>query len=93
MVTNAIVNSDGSVLWLYLALVKTYCKLNVKYFPFDTQRCNVTFVSWTHSMNQLDVIYNHTTFPVASYYNDDNQVSLHHPHSHALANNNVLQGS
>jgi len=48
MVTNTIVSSDGLVLWLYPALIKTYCTLNVKYFPFDSQHCDIVFISWTH---------------------------------------------
>ena len=28
---------------------KTYCTLNVKYFPFDTQTCDIQFISWTFS--------------------------------------------
>lgn len=73
MVTNAIVSSDGLVLWLYPALIKTSCKLNVKYFPFDSQQCDIVFISWTHSGHELDVIYNATTFPTSIYYTAENQ--------------------
>lgn len=72
MVTNAIVNADGSVLWLYPALIKTYCTLNVKYFPFDTQRCHIEFISWTHSGEQLDILYN-SSFRNSVYYKPENQ--------------------
>jgi len=72
MVTNTIASSDGLILWLFPALIKTYCTLNVKYFPFDTQECNVTFISWTHSGDQLDVVYN-STFVNTIYYNSENQ--------------------
>ena len=37
MVTNVVLGSDGDVLWMYPALLTTYCTLNVEYFPFDTQ--------------------------------------------------------
>ena len=72
MVTNTIVSSDGTVLWLYPALVKTSCTLNVKYFPFDSQQCDIVFISWTHSGYELDVIYN-KTFPTSIYYTGENQ--------------------
>lgn len=58
MVTNTIVSANGNVLWLYPALIKTYCTLNVQNFPFDQQNCIITFISWTHSGDQLDVQYN-----------------------------------
>ena len=72
MVTNTIVSSDGTVLWLFPALIKTYCTLNVKYFPFDSQHCQIVFISWTHSGEQLDILYN-DTFGNSVYYNDANQ--------------------
>lgn len=73
MVTNTIVTSDGTVLWLFPALIKTYCALNVKYFPFDTQFCDIVFISWTHSGEQLDIVYN-SSFDNSVYYNPANQV-------------------
>jgi len=73
MVTNAIIESNGVVLWLFPALIKTYCTLNVRYFPFDTQKCEIVFISWTHSMDQVDVVYN-STFVNSVYYKSENQV-------------------
>uniref|UniRef100_A0A1I8FJV6 Neur_chan_LBD domain-containing protein n=1 Tax=Macrostomum lignano TaxID=282301 RepID=A0A1I8FJV6_9PLAT len=35
-----------------------YCTLDVRYFPFDTQECNMTFVSWTY--DGFQVALNHT---------------------------------
>ena len=72
MVTNTIVSSNGNVLWLYPALIKTYCTLNVKYFPFDTQNCSIVFISWTHSEQELDIIYS-DDFPNSVYYKPENQ--------------------
>ncbi|ESO11523.1 hypothetical protein HELRODRAFT_71629, partial [Helobdella robusta] len=72
MVTNTKVDSDGAVLWLFPALIKTYCTLNVKYFPFDTQKCNITFISWTHHGDQLDVLYSED-FNNSVYYISKNQ--------------------
>jgi len=74
MVTNAIVSSDGTVLWMYPALIKTYCTLNVKYFPFDSQDCDIQFISWTHNGEQLDIFHN-DTMKTAVYYASANQVS------------------
>ena len=72
MVTNTIVSASGDVLWLYPALIKTYCTLNVKYFPFDSQNCEIVFISWTFSGDQLDVLYN-TSFKNSVYYKPENQ--------------------
>jgi len=73
MVTNAIVKYDGEVMWLFPALIKTYCTLNVKYFPFDTQMCEIVFISWTFSGQELNV--SHTaSFDNTVYYRSENQV-------------------
>ena len=72
MVTNTIVSANGDVLWLYPALIKTYCTLNVKYFPFDSQNCQIVFISWTFSGDQLDVLYN-SSFKNSVYYKPENQ--------------------
>jgi len=58
---------------MFPALIKTYCTLNVKYFPFDTQNCEIVFISWTHSGNELDV-NNSTNFENVVYYKSENQV-------------------
>ncbi|CAD5112490.1 DgyrCDS1706 [Dimorphilus gyrociliatus] len=72
MITNAIVRYNGLVLWLFPALVKTYCTLNVKYFPFDTQKCDIVFISWTYHGFQLDLAYN-SSFENTVYYVPENQ--------------------
>uniref|UniRef100_A0A1I8JNQ8 Neur_chan_LBD domain-containing protein n=1 Tax=Macrostomum lignano TaxID=282301 RepID=A0A1I8JNQ8_9PLAT len=60
MNTNAIVEKNGNVMWTFPIVVKMYCTLDVRYFPFDTQECNMTFVSWTYDGFQADqkVYYN-----------------------------------
>jgi len=65
------------VLWMYPALIKTYCTLNVKYFPFDSQHCDIQFISWTHNGHQLDIFYN-DTMNTAVYYASANQVYTSH---------------
>jgi len=75
MVTNAIVRSDGDVLWMYPALLATYCTLNVEYFPFDTQDCHIIFISWTFSGFEVNISHSED-FPNAVYYNSANKVTF-----------------
>ena len=58
MSTNAIVTSDGEVLWMFPAVANTYCNLDVRHFPFDEQKCELVFISWTYNGNKLNVTYN-----------------------------------
>ena len=72
MNTFTIVQSSGLVLWMFPAVVKTYCTLDVQHFPFDDQKCNVVFISWTFNGHKLNVTYNvseHQTI----YYTHKNQ--------------------
>ncbi len=54
--TNAIVSNNGYVLWVVPAMIKSSCKIDVTYFPFDMQRCPLKFGSWTYDGFQLDLI-------------------------------------
>ena len=58
MGTNAIVSSSGHVLWMFPAVVKTYCTLDVRHFPFDDQQCSLIFISWTFNGFKLNVTFN-----------------------------------
>ncbi|XP_071840492.1 neuronal acetylcholine receptor subunit alpha-10-like isoform X3 [Apostichopus japonicus] len=54
--SNAIVSSKGNVdLWSKPTLVKSTCKINVKYFPFDMQECTMKFGSWTYTSFQMNL--------------------------------------
>ena len=57
MDTNAIVRSDGQVLWMFPAVVNTYCTLDVRNFPFDSQRCDLVFISWTFNGDKLNLTF------------------------------------
>ena len=54
--TNAIVSNNGYVLWVVPAMIKSSCKIDVTYFPFDKQNCPLKFGSWTYDGFQLDLI-------------------------------------
>ncbi|XP_010072626.1 PREDICTED: neuronal acetylcholine receptor subunit alpha-10-like, partial [Pterocles gutturalis] len=55
METNVVLRSDGRITWDSPAITKSSCKVDVSYFPFDGQRCDLTFGSWTHNGNQIDL--------------------------------------
>ncbi|XP_007887377.1 neuronal acetylcholine receptor subunit alpha-9 [Callorhinchus milii] len=55
METNVVLRYDGRVTWDSPAITKSSCVVDVSYFPFDNQRCNLTFGSWTYNGNQVDI--------------------------------------
>lgn len=46
---------NGEIIWDSPAITKSTCVVNVAYFPFDWQQCNLTFGSWTYNGNQVDI--------------------------------------
>ncbi|XP_072173292.1 uncharacterized protein [Diadema setosum] len=41
------VRYTGRVDWLFPAITTSACKIDVEFFPYDVQRCNLTFYPWT----------------------------------------------
>ncbi|XP_033614817.1 neuronal acetylcholine receptor subunit alpha-9 isoform X3 [Fukomys damarensis] len=55
MNTNVVLRYDGLITWDAPAITKSSCVVDVTYFPFDSQQCNLTFGSWTYNGNQVDI--------------------------------------
>lgn len=72
--TYAIVDYTGHTLWMFPAVIKTYCTFDVRHFPFDQQKCDVVFISWTFSGAKLDLLSENASSSI--YYKPKNQVSL-----------------
>ncbi|XP_077380576.1 neuronal acetylcholine receptor subunit alpha-9-I isoform X3 [Festucalex cinctus] len=53
--TNVKLRYNGEIVWDSPAITKSTCVVDVSYFPFDWQQCNLTFGSWTYNGNQVDV--------------------------------------
>ncbi|CAL8365592.1 unnamed protein product [Lota lota] len=56
METNVVLRNDGQVMWDQPAITKSSCSVDVAFFPFDMQQCRLTFGSWTHNGNQMDLV-------------------------------------
>ncbi|XP_034031530.1 neuronal acetylcholine receptor subunit alpha-7-like [Thalassophryne amazonica] len=53
--TNILVNSSGYCQYLPPGIFKSTCYINVRWFPFDVQRCDLKFGSWTYGGWSLDL--------------------------------------
>lgn len=49
------VRSDGSIEWAPPVIYKSFCSINVEYFPFDEQNCHLKLSSWTYDKEQIDL--------------------------------------
>ncbi|XP_007905679.1 neuronal acetylcholine receptor subunit alpha-7a isoform X2 [Callorhinchus milii] len=53
--TNVLVNSTGHCQWIPPGIMKSSCYIDVRWFPFDIQRCDLKFGSWTYDGWLLDL--------------------------------------
>lgn len=50
---NVVIYDTGRVLWIPPAIYKSSCTIDVEYFPFDEQHCEMKFGSWTFNSEQV----------------------------------------
>ncbi|XP_063993392.1 acetylcholine receptor subunit alpha-like 1 [Diachasmimorpha longicaudata] len=55
IMTKAILHHSGKVKWKPPAIYKSFCEINVEYFPFDEQTCFMKFGSWTYDGYTVDL--------------------------------------
>uniref|UniRef100_A0A667W9U9 Neuronal acetylcholine receptor subunit alpha-7 n=1 Tax=Myripristis murdjan TaxID=586833 RepID=A0A667W9U9_9TELE len=53
--TNVLVNASGSCQYIPPGILKSTCYIDVRWFPFDVQKCDLKFGSWTHNGWLLDL--------------------------------------
>ena len=52
----AVVSHDSTVQWNYPQILRSACPLDVTYFPWDKQNCELEFGSWTYDGDSLDIV-------------------------------------
>ncbi|XGW23390.1 hypothetical protein V3C99_005545 [Haemonchus contortus] len=56
-ITKAHVYYDGRVTWEPPVVYHSFCTMNVEWYPYDIQQCELKFGSWTYSGTQLDLMH------------------------------------
>lgn len=51
--SNCVLYSNSEINWIPPAIYHSSCSIDVKYFPFDQQKCQMKFGSWTHKGKSL----------------------------------------
>jgi len=53
---HATITNEGTIYYNFPTVIKSVCRVDVTYFPYDTQICNIKFGSWSHHGLDLDLI-------------------------------------
>lgn len=53
-----VVRNNGSCLYVPPGIFKSTCKIDITWFPFDDQRCEMKFGSWTYDGFQVSKFKN-----------------------------------
>lgn len=57
IMTKAILHHTGKVIWKPPAIYKSFCEIDVEYFPFDEQTCFMKFGSWTYDGYMVGILF------------------------------------
>jgi nicotinic acetylcholine receptor len=49
------VQFNGKVIWEPPMIYKSYCAIDIEYYPFDVQDCYFKFGTWTYDGNLIDL--------------------------------------
>ncbi|PIO76186.1 Cation transporter family protein, partial [Teladorsagia circumcincta] len=55
ILTDALVTHDGHVFWQPPAIYKSFCPIDVTWFPYDSQKCEMKFGTWTYTGRYVDL--------------------------------------
>ena len=65
--TKVILNANGQNNWYAPAILRSRCAIDIEYFPFDDQRCDLKFVSWTYDGLRIDLMNKSSTADLKFY--------------------------
>lgn len=68
----AFLSNEGKLFFSQPTTIHALCAVDIAYFPFDDQFCNLTFGSWSHDVEQVD-IHLHKTAVDQSIYSKHNE--------------------
>ncbi|CAB3399887.1 unnamed protein product [Caenorhabditis bovis] len=55
ILTDALVTYEGDVFWQPPAIYKSFCPIDVTWFPYDSQKCEMKFGTWTYTGRYVDL--------------------------------------
>ncbi|OQV17454.1 Acetylcholine receptor subunit alpha-type acr-16 [Hypsibius exemplaris] len=67
MPVNVVLQHNGNVFWSPPTKMRSTCKIDTRFFPFDDQRCLLKLGSWIYDGYQLDVVKRKPNVDMSDY--------------------------
>ena len=55
--TNVVVTDTGSCTYIPPGIFKSTCQIDITWFPFDDQNCDMKFGSWTYDGFKVNILH------------------------------------
>ena len=62
----AVLHVDGRLRWEPGGIFKTMCHIDITYYPFDEQKCDLTFGAWAYYTNKMNMTTNKVSASVSA---------------------------
>lgn len=49
------IDYTGSIFWQPFQVFETHCSMDTTYFPYDKEVCEIVFVVWSYSVNEVEI--------------------------------------
>lgn len=59
--------SDGNVFWKPFQVFQTLCAVDTKYFPYDKQVCDIVFVVWSYTVQDVEIFKSAEGIDLSNY--------------------------
>ena len=63
----AVITNTGDVHWEPGGVFKTMCEIDITYYPFDDQKCKLTFGAWSYHTAKMNLTNSSHTVNLDSY--------------------------
>ncbi|ESP05441.1 hypothetical protein LOTGIDRAFT_103111, partial [Lottia gigantea] len=65
--SKVMIHYDGLVRWMIPIMLKSSCSVDVTYFPYDYQKCELRFGSWIYDITQVDMHLKESQVDISDY--------------------------
>lgn len=67
-----VVTNDGNITWEPFQVFESTCKLDMRYFPFDTHKCNLELATWSSTSEMIQISPGNDGFDIDAFEENAN---------------------